>query len=63
MMWDYHMQAAEKLEGHYILDSSMKISRRANSPPQPRRGGCAIKESREATIARADGVVLVSGQT
>jgi hypothetical protein len=30
------------------------------SPPQPRRGGCAIKKKREATLARADLVVLVN---
>src|SRR5688572_11867313 len=30
----------------------------ANSPPQPRRGGRDIKQSREATLAGADGVVL-----
>src|SRR4030095_11871318 len=32
----------------------------SNSPPQPRRGGCAIKKRREATIAREDGLVLLS---
>src|SRR5437016_4034474 len=30
-----------------------------NSPPQPRRGGCAAKKSCEATLTRADGVVLI----
>src|SRR5207253_7335181 len=29
-----------------------------SSPPQPRRGGCAAKESCEATLARADGVLI-----
>ncbi len=31
-----------------------------NSPPQMRRGGCAVRKSREATLARADGVVLIN---
>src|SRR5688572_16634810 len=35
--------------------------RAKNSPPQPRRGGCAIKQKREATFERADGVVLAGG--
>ena len=30
-----------------------------DSPPQRRRGGCAVERSREATSARADGVVLI----
>src|SRR5438876_4984137 len=37
----------------------MRDAGSANSPPQPRRGGCAAKKSCEATLARADGVVLV----
>src|SRR6266705_4527211 len=31
-----------------------------NSPAQMRRGGCAVRKSREATLARADGVVLIN---
>jgi len=29
------------------------------SPPQQRRGGCAIKKKARSTIHRADGVVLI----
>jgi hypothetical protein len=35
------------------------MNRHAPSPPQQRRGGCAIKKRRDSHISRADGVVLV----